>query len=578
MISVYHVQNSSKFDEILPNILCPVYTYTEYRSIDVESSEYLYKTDSKFYTTKNFGILLIAETINFIEETILSLAEEHLHHKIIIILESSTKDERESIELLIWEQSYQLHVYVIDQTQSVVTIFNPFENKFYHLLFNDTHYFEVISEIEKIVIDRNFNLNGYRLDLFMFEMKYTSEPIYNTSGDVVGYDLIDGKYLDCVMKYLNFTPNFISKVIPTENIDKTISNTFSIIESNEAMFSSNGRLVMNYSLNNTIFLEPIDNIQMFYVVPVSYQRVALNIFIFDLFSSTTKWTMILSLSTFVCIWIIMRYYNNKMFPDNNLYKKEIILESIAILNSVSTPGPSQLYNRILFLSLVLFTMVISNTYQGTIITQLSIKSTPHQINTLDELLVSNLKISTVSYIRDFLTNLNRSENHIFNKLNNKPGSIYTSMTEGVSVVAYNQTDALLLPALFVGPYCAEIYDNQTGRDLIRTIRQGPISFFLSFIVSKKCPFTKQFNLVLSIYKECGLMRRELNRAYFKTNLLYIKRFKMGQYDKNTEKMQPISLQDIRVLFFYWFFLLCLSILVFFCEILYINLMNKIYKK
>lgn len=552
----------------------PVYTYKNYRTSKSESSRYIYQYESQFGTSSNVGILFIAKSLSAIEKTILQLAEEHLHCKIVLVLETSLDIERESIEFKLWNLFYQLHVYVIDKNQNVVTLFNPFQHLFHHLPINIMNFSQSTRYILEIVSDRRKNLHGYKIDTFMFDMRHVSEAIRNKSGHVVGYDLVDGGFLNCLMEYFRFTPNFVHNNISIDKIFSKASGIFSVIENGEAMLSSNARLVLNYSTNNTVLLYPTDAVKMFYVVPVSYQHSNLNIFVFDLFSATAKWSLISSILSFIFIWTVLQYCYNKLLHHSS--PNNIIIVSIAILNNISTQQPAQLYNRILFISLTLFIMVISNTYQGTITTQLSIKSTPRQINTLTELLDSNLKISTVGYLKDFLiASPNRSERHIWNLLIRKPGVIYPSMTEGMSVVAYNQTDALLMPDLFIGPYRAEIYDNLTGRDLIRAIPQSPIQVLISFVVSKQCPFTKEFNTVLFMYKESGLKGFEVQRAMFRTKLLYIKRFKFGQYNKDTNRMQSISLQDIRTLFLVWSNLIIVSCLAFLGEIIYYHFMEKL---
>lgn len=478
------------------------------------------------------------------------------------------------LEQELWDEFYQLQIFIIDSSSDTITLFNPFQNKYYHLSFNANNYYQIIHEISEILSDRSNNLHGYGIDVFMAERKYISEPIRNESGHIIGYDLADGGFLTCLTEYLNFTPNFVySNLSQDDEFLISLLYTSTVTENRIAMFSSNARFVLNFTkLNNTVFLDPCDDIKMLYVVPVSYQESPLNIFVYNVFSATAKWVYISSILIFISFWTIIRYCYNKIY--NNTSPNNIIIISISILMSTSVRQPPQLYNRIMFLSIVLFTMVISNTYQGTITTQLSIKSTPHQINTLEELFDSNLKISSTDFIKEYISSSNKNEGNIWSLLNSKPGTIYTNMTEGLLMVAHNQTDALLIPYLFVAMHQAAMYDPKTGRDLIHAIPQSPISFMLTYIVTKQCPFIKEFNFVIKIYYENGLIIRELKRATFMTNLVYIKRSRLGQNERKSNDAQPINIHDIETLFMFWFSLLLISFISFLAELFYWKFITK----
>lgn len=455
----------------------------------------------------------------------------------------------------IWSKWKILHAFIF--INDIFYFFNPFQiNEF-----NQRGKVEFLMSCQqelilKVIAQQPRDLNGFEMVIFAQNVPLVCERIYNQLGQIVGFDYVEGEFLDFVRRTLNFTPIFVGPETQFKNQSESLQkHTYFMTENNIADLMINAKSIKNYSMVNTVLLWPLTFSTSSIIVPIEYSSNHLNIFIYRLFDLPTVVLSAVSIIAVSGIWYAM---------NNHQEKFSIPIMVISSQFGISVAEPKMLRNRICFLTLLLYAMVINNTYQGTIIQQLSAPNSVTYIKTLDELIRSNLQIGIISFFSTEKSFPEWQQKSSRNKL-------FFDVLDGVNAVAHGKKTALYLPDFFIGRYKAQTFDPRTGDDLIRRISETVTSSPIAFAAIKTSPFLTIFNDIMLLYIECGIKLYQNMRVTHQTNLFYIRRMKMiSGFQANVKQ---ITVDDMYILFLVWGWMVLLAFGVFLLELLFFKWKN-----
>jgi hypothetical protein len=197
------------------------------------------------------------------------------------------------------------------------------------------------------------------------------------------------------------------------------------IEEEIADIVLNNRVVLALGTKNTAFLTPVQPISLNFVTKKSLKKkVRLHFHLLQAFDRTSRVLYGVALITTVVAWNFMNFMRNKTQNINDkigIMKLAVIV--ISIQSSVSVPVGSlkSLHHKILLTVLLIFALIKCNAFQGSVVSRLSSPPESNDINNLDQLLDSDLKLLTMISIPNLFTpnadesNVNEVQKKIYQK-------------------------------------------------------------------------------------------------------------------------------------------------------------------
>ena len=348
-----------------------------------------------------------------------------------------------------------------------------------------------------------------------------------------------------------------------------------MVENGKCDLSANSRLLSDTRTSNTVYLYPIDVATMNYVVAKRHNKLKLNVFVLSLYSWDVQIVFSAILLIFSIIWFILDWFNTnyiekhtKPLKINSIIKIFIII--IGAQHSISQKNFKKRYERFMYLSLLLSCLITCNTYQGTVISQLSKQSNADNLMTVAQLLKTDMNITAFIIVKDLFkpppkdTNINSELYQLY-----KRQTIITKFTFDMDSVIEG-TEAILLRKNLVWHTVADLVDNITGDPLLHVIPESPIAFYTSFLVPKTSPFIDRFNQIIQFIKQSGFNKYSEDQAKFNAKMYYIKRAKSHQYTASNTATK-ISIFHLSSLFTVWAYSISVSFIVFLIEIIIYNL-------
>lgn len=226
---------------------------------------------------------------------------------------------------------------------------------------------------------RQLNVHGYPLRVCIFGYAGTCSPVFDSNNTLIRYKLRDGNLIDSIAKTINFTPIYFT---PTDGLtyggalnNGTLLGSILDIDSGVADILGNIRPIKSYGQANAQFLFPADEMKFTFLVPKMDEDFAVSFLrIYDTATSFALFSMFLATAL---IWYVLQNVNlriksNFYVPhfleehlDRDLMRTEDILQMLfGIMLQVSQKSRRKIYERCLFISVVLFSMIVSYTYQG----------------------------------------------------------------------------------------------------------------------------------------------------------------------------------------------------------------------
>ncbi|KAF7284547.1 hypothetical protein GWI33_021997 [Rhynchophorus ferrugineus] len=212
--------------------------------------------------------------------------------------------------------------------------------------------------------------------------------------------------------------------------------------------------------------------------------------------------------------------------------------------------------RIFIGSLLLFSMIISTIFLGSLFTSFGVTKYRPDINTLEEFDKSGNQIE--SSFNPFPPN----SSHLFDRLTKKiiakseddlPSIELTSRYKIPGLERFNDAELLLRTK----------YTDANGQPKLHIVHQCPQVFFLTYIVPKGSPYLVAINRNLMAFQEAGLNSKWYN-DYAGALVLHAKM--QRDQDINNNQYKNLELDDIHFVFYFLCIGYAISFVVFICEL------------
>lgn len=460
----------------------------------------------------------------------------------------------------LWIKFNALNVWLLTKcTKLILFTYNPFLPLSRKIIEID------LNQLDEIKFDKLINLHRYVLRTSIFVRSPTAmklndvpyalktNPIYSSLSKSFNFGGYDGYVLGNLAEYMNFTLKLTS-VSEQSNYGRIVKGgvhkgTLGDVAYKRIDISGNGMFYGDYNDSDDLieFTIPVNNDMLCVVVPKA-QEIPQWIKMFHCFKPKT-WIILFLICT-ICIlfWLIVKH-------DVKRSSSKLVLEIIAIFLTVSISLSTRSYHRIFLAFCMSYTVIITSIFQGSLVKSFSTKSYYDDINTLEDLDQSGLRIGTSLKIFSNSTTLLTSleSKKIWLNISALERAAFYRDVAGVE----RKQDANLL-------INTKYKRDDDGYPLLHLMKECPSSVFIAFIVPNGSPYLNRFNYVLYKFTEAGLLEkwyRDVIDAFLWENLKEEK-----CYFSNEKK--PFKFKDVKAAFFLLIFGHIVACLILFIEVRY----------
>lgn len=401
----------------------------------------------------------------------------------------------------LWQKFKALNVLFVAKCSKVrLFTYNPFTSL--------KEYFQIdLNDLRTIKLDKLNNLYRYELRTSIFVRSPTAiklkdvpsplktNPIYLSLRKSFNFAGYDGYVLANLADYMNFTLNLTS-VSDQSNYGRIVkggihTGTLGDVAYNRIDISGNGMFYSDYDGSGLIeFTIPVNNDKLCVVVPKA-QEIPQWIKMFRCFKPKT-WLILFAICT-ICIifWVIVK-------DDDKKTRSELPLEIIAIFLTVSTKLSTKSSHRIFLAFCMGYTVIVTNIFQGSLVKSFSTKSYYADVDTLEELDQSGLRIATSL---DIFSN----RTPLLANLENKRTVLNISALDraafyrDVAAVERKEDANLLINTQYKR--------EDDGYPLLHLMKKCPSSVFIAYVVPNGSPYLNRFNFILYKFSEAGLLEK-----------------------------------------------------------------------
>lgn len=531
---------------------------------DFHSEDYLEESNCSFKETKlNFdnlfkikefstdsfeGFVIVIHNLQvlfkFLEQNDVSEIIPEPRATYVVVLTSTDcttliKEVHQDLKLF-WIRYNIANLFAFSSFCNWIYVYHPFKKTEISWGTTQKYSLEETNSNSMLVTNSFRNLNGYPLRISIFNRVPTAlkeVPSYMWNNPSYGSSKIDnfggmeGTLLRELSEYLNFKP-VIDESHPTHGkvlSNGTVTGTLNQIIHRKVDFSANDWFLQDYHTNQIELTVPYSSDRICPVVPKAFKVPQWKTFflIFDL----TSWVL------FLFMWLCCIYVWLVFNPVRNT--SSAIFEICGILFGYPlrlVPLP----NQYLFLgSCMILNLIIMGIIQGSVFTDFTTKIYHKDINTLEELDNSNLKIaSSISLLDD-------DNSEVIRRLKTKQIENYDDSLRDVAckrtiaVLGRKQDMEYLLNSRFIA---------EDGSPLLHISNECLQSFLLVSLFPKGSPFLVSFNHVITKLFEAGLVKKWYDDVMVVGTLIH----QMKNFAKRTPSNNILSLKDVQLGFYLLF--------------------------
>lgn len=405
------------------------------------------------------------------------------------------------------------------------------------------------------------NLRGYPIKTSIFpreptSIKYTTSPWYiNENLSLTNfYGGFDGLLLVNMALYLNFTP----VIQETKNgygwkqSNGTYVGSLGDIIYRTADLSANSRFFEKFESRKIESTEYITTVHLCFIVPKS-QRIPQWIQIFSCFSSYTWLLIVVTIAVISSVWILLQKTEAYMNEYKTSSAAHWSLCSAILFNFIDiTPS---FHGKILLATGMYFYLILTSIFQGNLATSFSIVSFYPEIDSLDALVNTDLKVSTnLDVLNDetslLLKELNRKKANTFYDSSMDRAAYYRDVC-----TVERKTDAEFL--------IKTKYSDDDGVPLLHIISSCSFYKHLTYIVPSESPFLSAFNNALQKFREAGLTEKWYSNSI---DFHFIQEVYKSKKRHTSTGSSPIDIYDIQSAFYILFTGLVTALFMFIGEI------------
>lgn len=454
----------------------------------------------------------------------------------------------QSLMRLLWEkfQVSNMVFLTYNNRKNYVHIYLPFEQSFQSLTLSEFR-------SQKFTNKPITKLNGHVLKISMF----VRNPTAVRTNESKAFSGVDGNLLVELSKTMNFTADishspdhfFYGQTLP----NGSATGALGAVINRDVDLATNGRFIVAQVYDCVEFTVPYDNDKICVIAPKS-EEIPHWAEIFHSFKRKVLMLFLVVIGLSVLIWYKLSKTGNRAW-----------IEIFSIFINVPVKMVLTPQRKIFLTFLLQFLVIINGVFQGNLIKSFSAVSYYPDINTLEELDRSGLKILTSLGV------FNNNESDLFKSLQSKVIDINASAIERVAywkniMALERKNDANLFKSVYV---------SSDGTPLIHVVPECPISYHLGFIVNEGSPYLPRLNQLIRRMFESGLTKKWYSDISQK---IIIKR-RFNKHDVKENRRVSFSLYDMQLVFLTLILGLTSSFIVFVCErIFYWQVCTKLSNK
>ena len=235
--------------------------------------------------------------------------------------------------------------------------------------------------------------------------------------------------------------------------------------------------------------------------------------------------------------------------ESMIYSKEgksfgnILFYGIALLSNISMKHSKLNATRLIVGSLLFFALIANSLFEGNIVKNLGTSGGNKGIQTLNQLLHSDLQIKipySLTYVfRDVNGNAFSLKLKEIARTMSSKNAMSLEDELGIDRIIENKSMACLVSSIFASNYLLQFYDNQTGENLLTKIPESPFEFHKSMMAPKASPFIDSFNRAILQIFQSGVLKPQMELAIRDNDKIRIDRVKKGKISKTYEEKLSI---------------------------------------
>lgn len=393
-------------------------------------------------TTK--GYVVITESLSILKRSVLWFENINTNGRwMICLIDLKIQDVKDFLKEA-WTNNKMLNILIIlinsKQLKFNVISYNPFmlnadetRGQYWNEELNADTKAIVLNYTDDIFGTKVKNLHHYPLKVIMFESLMTAIPIFDDNRKITHYKYIEGVLVQMIQSYLNCSIEYLK---PRDNgrmgfraPNGTVSGVLVEVEEGSVDFTGNVRLMMPIGTTNSTFLYPIDMVYLKYIIPKMDETVLrLDFTILQFFDSKARISFLLVFILLMIFWMIAGFIqklvilpNETIVPLMGFSDKLFYLISMQSGVSIPTWKFRRNHDRIIMSFLLMFSLIVCNAFQGAVTSKLSTRGKSKDINTLDDLINSDLKLVALVVIPDLFkpnadeSNVNKIQKRLYKR-------------------------------------------------------------------------------------------------------------------------------------------------------------------
>lgn len=364
------------------------------------------------------GYLFLSRSARRTTESLGLFSKINTNGRWTFVLSDVEVSEIKPLLIKAWSKYKMLNILILLINKShkkfVLASFNPFElngrergNFFIQNINHET--IDVILNYSSGMLDKKIkNLDGFGLNFSMFPSETTASPVYDSNKTFVKYENLDGNMAEMFAQYMNAKINYI---LPPDNYEigfrlpnKTFTGSIGQVEYGHVDMACNCRLLLYQDTENCAYLNPIDVINMRYMVPKqNATAIKLQFSLLQMFSFKVRCLFFIVVVTMMCFWFLMDGVSFVILQSE--LKKfafiDMIFYTVSVLSYVPVPDKKfrKNHNRLILSSLLMFAIIMCSIFQGAVTSCLSNPGKFSDINTMEELIHSDLKLIALVIVK-----------------------------------------------------------------------------------------------------------------------------------------------------------------------------------
>lgn len=384
----------------------------------------IWKDNSTVFRQNIRGFIIISDTIKILRESIYQTYTLFPNSKIILVLTNHTSATAERLINIGWYQFKELNTIALireknydkdSQEEGLFTYEVHFLNPFLIQQNGKRGQLTTIRLTDgnsqyktKVFLDllkkNQGNVHGYPFKILM--RRSNNSHSMQAYGRITSF-VKDNEIMSILVQVANFTPVYLdadAAIFGNTLENGTVTGSLREIENSHADILGDLRPIQNYGQKHSVFLFPPDQTAFAFLTPE--MGTISTVSFLQIFHHSIFVGLVILYGVMVIIWKVLEVVCATK-------KRTKVLDVALILFRAVLVSPQKeqklVHQRVLVTTLLIFSMIISYSYQGKMVQVLMGSKMSLNVDTIDNLANSNLKILTTVSFEDILKDIANNE-------------------------------------------------------------------------------------------------------------------------------------------------------------------------